>query len=286
MSPASLQPIADRIAVTTPAVRLEDLAPVSLDELIAHAPRQTRVDRKYLVPRSLLPRLYAGLPGDTRVLDIDALRQFAYHSTYFDTAELACYHLAGQRRRRRAKVRVRSYLDTGSSWVEVKTRGPRGTTIKHRVTHEVAREDQLGAAGAVFVADRLDEALVAGVPVADLVPVLTTGYTRSTLLLGADRVTVDTDLRWALPASAGRGLHLPELAIVETKSGAAPTAVDHALWRLGHRPLRMSKFGAGLAALQPGLHPLKWRRAVTAYLTPSTHRSPGDPATPSEGAHR
>ncbi len=258
---------------------LARLAPISLDELVAQAGRQSRVDRKYLVPIGRIPQLLdriatSGEPA--QVLEIDGLREFRYGSVYFDTDSLTCYRMAGHRRRRRAKVRVRTYLDTGSSWLEVKTRGPRGTTVKERIGHEGA-DDQLGVAGADFVDDRLAEALVPDLSSAALRPVLGTAYRRVTLALGPDRVTIDSHLRWDDREAGGSGgtLERPLLAIVETKAGATPTSVDRALWRLGHRPTRISKFATGLAALRPELPELRWHRTLTTHFrTPTTEKDP------------
>jgi hypothetical protein len=46
------------------------------------------------------------------VLEIDGARSFAYDSTYFDTPDLDAYLLAATRRRRRFKVRTRTYVDS------------------------------------------------------------------------------------------------------------------------------------------------------------------------------
>ena len=50
--------------------------PIGLDELMALAELQTRVDRKYFVPAAVFRRMIAELAGDLRVLDIDGRRIF------------------------------------------------------------------------------------------------------------------------------------------------------------------------------------------------------------------
>lgn len=64
---------------------------VSLTELMAVADLQTRRDRKYIVPRSLVDQLITDSHPDTRVLTIDDHRSFRYESVYFDTTDLASY---------------------------------------------------------------------------------------------------------------------------------------------------------------------------------------------------
>ena len=109
---------------------IESLPTVSLDRLLAEAALQTRVDRKYLLDAGLVSQVLDAIDGEAHVLCIEGRRTFAYRSTYFDTPDLDAFHLAGRGRRRRFKVRTRVYRHSGETWLEVKTRGPRGTTAK------------------------------------------------------------------------------------------------------------------------------------------------------------
>lgn len=248
---------------------VEPFAAIELEELVAEAELLARVDRKYVLPRRELPTLLDRLPASTRALEIDGLRDFGYRSTYFDTDDLASYRLAGQRRRRRFKVRTRDYLDTGTSWLEVKVRAARGRTAKTRIENPTPGGARITGPGAAFVDAGLAGGGVRHVTAGRLRPVLTTSYRRTTLYLSESRsrATVDVDLGWSTDAHLGaRDLDRPGLAIVETKTGATPSAVDRALWSLGHRPVCISKYGVGLAALVPGLPDLKWHRVLRRDL--------------------
>ncbi len=243
--------------------RLRVIEPVSLDDLIAQAALQTRVDRKYVVPSAAVEVLLEQLPVGSRMLEIDGRRRFAYRSTYLDTPGRESFLSAGRSGRRRWKVRTRAYLDTGTTWLEVKTHGPRDATIKHRTQHpEVDATAGLTAAGRRFVAGHL------GAQVTDaLEPTLVTAYRRSTLLLPASRsrVTIDVELGWT-SVRPERGLDRPSLAIIETKTGATPSEVDRLLWSHGVRPVRISKYGVGMAALHADLPRLKWHRTLHQQL--------------------
>ncbi len=254
------------VAVLAPVDRFD---PIGLDDLVERASLLSRVDRKYVVPAAELPRLLAAAPSSARVLEIGGSRTFGYRSTYLDTPDRLSYLLAGRRRRRRFKVRTRSYLDTGTSWLEVKTRRARDLTVKERVAHhDVAVDGPLTPDGRVFVADRL---AAAGIPVdADaLEPVLVTAYLRSTLFLpeSRSRVTIDTELGWTtLTRTDHTDLDRSSLAVVETKSGSSPSGFDRLLWTRGHRPRQISKYGVGMAALHPELPRLKWHRVLDQQL--------------------
>ncbi len=246
------------------------LAPISLAELVAAGELLTRIDRKYVVPAAAVPGLIAGLGPGHRMLEIDGARAFGYRSIYWDTPGLASFRAAGQGRRRRFKVRSRTYLETGATYLEVKTRGARGTTVKERIEHPELLSEHLDTDGITFISDRLRAAGVGGVDVEGLTPTLITRYRRATIAAPCGqtltRATIDTDLRWQVPG--GAGLALPELAIVETKGSSTPSTVDQAMWHAGYRPVRVSKYGTGLRALRPELPDLKWHRTLHRHFLP------------------
>lgn len=238
---------------------LPPLPTVSLTELQERAALLTRVDRKYLVPRSGAARILEQLEDGSRVLELDGRTASGYASTYFDTEDRESFRSTATARRRRWKVRTRSYLDSGDCWIEVKTRGPRGCTVKERAPHPSEAADRMTDPSADFVAERLVAARAHRGPWRAH-PVLRTAYSRSTVLLsdGRSRATIDTDLSWELPDGT---LATPRDAVViETKTAGAASPLDRALWRAGLRPTRISKFGTGLAMLDPTLPSHRWHR--------------------------
>jgi hypothetical protein len=234
---------------------------IPLGELQVRADLLTRVDRKYVVPIAWLGELVAGLESGAQVLEIDGRRGFGYRSVYFDTGELASFLGAARRRRRRFKVRTRTYLDAATCWLEVKTRGPRGATVKHRLPYYREYEESVSPAR-WFVDQVLDAAGVSRAEHLAFDVVIASHYRRSTFLLpaSASRVTVDTELEWV--DAAGRRLTMPGFAIVETKTGSTPSSVDRLLWSQGHRPARISKYATALAALNPQLPATPWHRTI------------------------
>ncbi|HEY3337712.1 MAG TPA: polyphosphate polymerase domain-containing protein [Propionicimonas sp.] len=245
------------------------LRPVTLEDLLADASLQTRVDRKYVLADDELAGLLLSQPAGIRVLEIDRRRRFAYRSTYFDTPAMDAFHASGRGRRRRFKVRTRVYRHSGDTWLEVKTRGPRGTTVKDRLPYDLADAGRLTAGGRDFVAATLAAYNIADVDASALVPSLHTSYERVTLLLtgtGVSRATIDSGLSWRRPGST-LTVSVPDTLIVETKGGSSPSTFDRALWRAGTRPSRVSKYGAGLATLDDDLPDLKWHRVLTQLPT-------------------
>lgn len=251
---------------------------VTLEELNAGAAMLTRIDRKYVLRADELPavidRFDADNPG-TCVLEIDGRTAHGYRSVYFDTPDLASFRMAVHPRRRKFKLRTRTYTDTGASFLEFKATGARGATVKSRVEltgadAEAAGDDRLSPAAVDWAEGLLAQVTpdyAAPLHAADLSPVLWGTYDRTTFLLpgGVGRSTVDNRLTWQ-----GVGtpvLDRPDMVIVETKSGSRPSGMDRLLWHCGHHPAKISKFGTGMAALHPELPHNRWNRVLTTWFT-------------------
>ena len=282
----------------------EGIDTITLAELNSEASLLTRIDRKYLVPPGATQEVVNHLAPRAQVLQIDGLRHFRYASTYFDTPGLDAYFLAARKRRRRYKIRTRTYLDSGLCFLEVKTCGARGSTVKRRMGYHADDASRLTGPGRAFVAACLAGAGVTGSAAAREVaaalrPVLATTYERTTLHLprAEARATIDTALTWrrlgpAAPAgsSAGAVVGVPmspqalrpahltaavnegepvsvaDIAVVETKNPATPSPADRALWEAGYRPTRISKYATGMALLHPELPANRWYRTLTHEL--------------------
>lgn len=251
---------------------LAEMAAVGLAELEERAALRTRVDRKYVLPLAEAGRLLEALAPVAAALEINGLRRFRYESIYFDTPDLASYRLTAYRHRRRFKIRTRTYVDSGSTWLEVKVPGPRGSTMKYRSPHEPGPWLSTGRTFVDDVFARHDLAIQTA-----FAAVLRTRYHRVTLLLapptdrpgdtaGDSRVTIDTGLRFR---ADDRELHLPATAIVETKTGSAASSADRLLWRWGHRPVAISKYATGLAAIRTDLPAAPWHRVLRRHFTTS-----------------
>ncbi len=251
-------------------MRIDQLAPVHLDELNATAGLMARVDRKYPLNHRTAETLIDLLPEGTRVLEIDGRHRFGYTSVYFDTTARHSYLMAARGRAHRFKVRVRHYRDSGDAFLEVKTRKS-GSTIKQRVEHDANQLFSIDPDHYSFITECLQAGGVYDIKPQWLRPALETSYTRTTLLApdGSSRLTLDQDLVWT---ENGQVLRAPRLAVIETKSGSAAGQADKLLWRHGIRPQRMSKFATGLAALHPELPANRWHRTMQRHFCPSLTR--------------
>ena len=249
--------------MTVDAVAL--LPTVTLDELNAEAGLLTRVDRKYVIPADDLDAVVTGVAG-LRALAIDGHLSSRYESTYLDTLDLDSWASSAHPRRRRWKVRTRVYADTGSCWLEVKTRGARGVTVKERLAH-LRRRPARGGCRCRLVGGRAarrgrgprHRPRRPGADASHQLPTYDVAAGRG-CRAGDHRPRPDLDLR-------PRHGRVGPVLVVETKSSsAAPGPFDRKLWELGHRPVRISKYGTGLALLTPDLPRNRWHRVTSRHL--------------------
>lgn len=265
-------------------------APVSLAELNERAELLARFDRSYLVPTAVFLRLAERLTdprrpgGPFRALTIGGRRTFRYHSVYYDTPGLRTFHDHRQGRRLRFKIRERVYEDSGERQFEIKLKGRRGDTVKHRRPLTGA-DTPLGPGHRAFLADTLARAYGIGSPTA-LAPSLGTGYLRTTLVADGERITCDAalvcdDLRTGRTVRCDAGL-----VLVETKTTGHLTDADRLLHSWGMRPAIFTKYCGALAALRPALPANRWRRAARrAFGAPegSACSAPAQPAGQCQG---
>lgn len=249
-------------AVAAMANAAHQLTPTSLNQVAAVADLQTRTDRKYLLPTADWRELISRFHDRLHVLEISGLRQFDYESVYFDTAGLLAYRRHAYGRRTRFKIRTRSYLDSAQTTLELKARGGRGETVKHRYQYRIEDRYQLDPDARELVGQRL------GLQVAgqDPQPALITNYLRTTLLdpVSGSRLTCDVGLRFSDSVRQHRAPD--DLVLVESKTTGSATPVETTLWRLGHRPVSISKYCTGLALLHPDLPANRWNRTLRRYF--------------------
>lgn len=245
----------------TPSL-IETRPPIGLEELNSSAALQTRVDRKYVLSLDTAVQALADVADRLVVLEINGTRSFQYQSLYFDTPDFASFRGSASGRRRRFKVRVRSYVESAQRALEVKTRSGRGETVKSRMEYQPACLEVLTPEACRFV----DETLEAPELAARLVPSMWTAYHRSTMVDINDhsKITIDRCLQ-ARPV-AGPWRPLTDRVIIETKSSAGATPLDRALWTRHVRPVAISKFAAAMATHHQSLPANRWNRVLRDHF--------------------
>jgi hypothetical protein len=214
---------------------------------IADTAFSDRTDTKFLLSEEAVRTALEALAGEYRVLDVDGTRFTPYRTQYFDTESLALFrrHHAGGSNR--YKVRTRTYLNTGLSFIEIKRKTGRGATRKVRqATPEF--EIELRKSSRQFIDEHSSH------PAASFGPALLTAFDRICLVRTdrPERLTIDLDM--AIETSEGQ-FRLPHVAVAELKQARGEhrhnSSFLEAMRRARIRPTGFSKYCIGLLLTRP-----------------------------------
>lgn len=170
---------------------------------IAAVRLMNRVDTKYLVDERRCMELLELAADQYYVQIIDDCRACRYATLYYDTPQWDMYHLHHNRRLTRQKIRTRTYVETGVTYLEVKNKSNKGRTHKRRM----ALDRSLFAAAATDTAAADFLRREARYAPETLSPSLATRFVRVTLVNHAmtERLTIDFDLHFDNVRAAGGG---------------------------------------------------------------------------------
>jgi hypothetical protein len=226
---------------------LEKLPPISLAEM-KDIKLMNRIDKKYLATIEQLQQLLVLAQGKYMVQQIEGMRYNRYHTIYLDTPDEEMYTEHHNGRLVRQKVRVRTYLDSGDTFLEVKNKNNHGRTKKKRITvngiHTLHEDD-----GDMLLAKHSRYLL------SDLVPKVENRFERITLVNMAktERLTIDCHVKFH---HLETDIHdtFDRLVIIELKrDGNVHSPVKSMLRELRIKPSGFSKYCIGSALTKPAL---------------------------------
>lgn len=214
---------------------------IDLEEL-SRAPLMNRTDEKFAFHLEELPVILELIMPYYDVLNIDGKVIFAYTSQYFDNDEYRFFNDHHRAIPNRFKVRIRTYLDTNISFLEVKEK-IKGRTDKKRIAIS-GFTDHLQGEAQDFLEARLRESV-------DLHPVMVNSYRRITLVnkTSEERLTIDFDVtNGTLDSPAASDQSLAAIVIAELKQPKLDrTSPFYQLMKNKRiRPFRISKFCFGM----------------------------------------
>jgi len=239
---------------------IKSFQPISLDEM-SGIKLMNRTDTKFVTTVDRLKLLLMLAKDDYRIQENEGIRNANYYTAYFDTPDNNMYIVHQNGHAGRQKLRIRSYVDSGLNFLEVKTKNNHGRTKKKRVDmvgfdplhpdHDIRfqRQDEQYRAYDAFLLKHLryDPTI--------LTEHMENHFHRITLVNKAktERLTIDTDLCFHNLVT-GRDADLTGLAIIELKrDGLQPSPVLGMLRELRIKPSGFSKYCMGSALTNPSL---------------------------------
>lgn len=187
---------------------IQHLDPVSLGEMDA-VKLMNRTDTKFVFHTSKLPELLNLSRESYKVLQIGENLDFQYNSLYYDTKKLDLYLDHHNGKRPRFKVRFREYVETGTTFLEVKRKTNKNRTRKSRIEVEKT-EMELSGLSIEYIEKQ------APLQASILKPALWTIFRRITLVgkSSPERITIDFELSFK---QGNKEKQLPFYTICEVK---------------------------------------------------------------------
>ncbi|MBP5687539.1 MAG: polyphosphate polymerase domain-containing protein [Muribaculaceae bacterium] len=213
---------------------------ISLDEM-SGVKLMNRVDTKFVTTMPRLVKLLKMAQSDYFIQEIDGKRASAYTTLYYDTPALDMYLTHHNGCLGRQKVRVRQYVDSGLTFLEVKVKNNHRRTRKKRIS--ISDFNIEGDEKRQFLEP------LCWYDVDTLKPSLRNWFNRMTLVNKGktERVTIDTDLRYHNIVT-GVDNALEQAVIIEVKrDGNVPSPLLAMLRDLRIQPHGFSKYCIGTA---------------------------------------
>ncbi len=229
--------------------RIRDLVgrfvPITLEEM-SEIRLMNRTDIKFVTNKEKLAELLRLADGKYYAQYHDGTRIATYMTTYWDTVDHLFFMEHHNGRTPRQKIRVRTYLDNGNSFLEVKTKNNHGRTKKRRI--QVPDQEEL-AGGDEFITSLTSHSLQ------DIHPTVRNRFHRITLVNygKTERLTIDFDVEFDNLETAehtGTG----QLVVIELKRDSnARSPIMDILRQLRIKPAGFSKYCIGSVLTNPGL---------------------------------
>jgi hypothetical protein len=229
---------------------LTQFDPISLQEM-DKVQLMNRVDTKFLIGLNQLPFILKNAVQHYRIVEIDGERISPYSSIYFDTDDAEMYTMHHNGKLNRYKIRMRSYVNSGDSFLEIKKKNNKGMTSKGRIKIDKKhfKSMELHENEQNFIGD--ETPYKSGV----LKPQIQNFFQRITLVdkNETERVTLDIGLLYK-DLHSNKFKSVDGLVIVEMKQdGATKSHFRTYLNELHILPGSMSKYCLGMALLKSDL---------------------------------
>lgn len=229
---------------------LDAMQPISLGEM-RDIRLMDRVDSKFVAPASLLLPLIEAMAPCFMVQAVNDARIAPYCTQYLDTPDCKMFTMHQNGKLNRQKVRIRSYIGSGLSFLEVKNKDNKGRTRKKRTPVGFSHLTSIGELSEKRPFLEQNSLFDIGT----LMPSLANSFERITFASGraAERITVDLNLSF-LSYKTGSRVALDRLMVVELKqSGRQRSDFRDILSRLQIKSLSFSKYCMGMVLTDSGL---------------------------------
>ena len=239
----------------------QQMPTITLDEM-SSIKLMNRVDTKYVISEESCMELLRRAVDKYSVQIIDGVRACRYSTMYYDTADLEMYTIHQNRKLARQKIRTRTYVESGISFIEVKDKTNKGRTKKKRIAIDEQYFDCVSSSpeASAFLSERANYAPEA------ISPALITQFDRITLVNHAhtERLTIDMNLRFVnMRSNPPQEAKVDRMVIVELKQdGLCYSPMKEILQDMRVKRLSVSKYCVGTVLSNPTVKYNRFKRKV------------------------
>lgn len=243
---------------------LNRFQPITLEEMES-VRLMNRTDTKFVTSFNTLRSFLEEMTGRYYIQEINANRLSGYQTVYLDTEQMDMYMAHQNGRLRREKIRVRRYIDTDQSFIEIKDKDNKGRTRKNRVLLLMSDYHQSQEI-CEFVHSRSHFSLE------EIYPCVESRFRRITLVNRemTERLTIDLRLHF-YNYRTGCTQKIEDMVIIELKrDGNYPSPARELLNRFRIHPVGISKYCFGSILTTPGLKHNRFKKKLIQInkLTP------------------
>ena len=238
-----------------------DMPTITLDEM-SSIKLMNRVDTKYVISEEYCMELLRRAVDKYSVQVIGDVRACRYSTLYYDTPDLEMYTVHHNRKLTRQKIRSRTYIESGVTFIEVKNKTNTGRTKKKRIAIDESYFACVGKSpeAAAFLSEKANYS-------PDVIqPALATIFDRITLVNHAhtERLTIDMNLRFVnMRAETPQEAKVDRMVIVELKQdGLCYSPMKEILQDLRVKKLKVSKYCVGTALSNPTVKANRFKRKI------------------------
>lgn len=227
---------------------LDEMRPITLEQM-SEIRLMNRLDTKYVCSKQDLARLLTLVQDKYYVQETLNNRIIPYCTTYYDTDDHLMYTMHHNKRAKRMKVRVRTYVQSNDTFLEVKNKNNHGRTKKKRISVP-SQDDFRDTEGASELVKRKT-----GLNLEELNAVVRNNFDRVTLVNNGktERLTIDFNIRFHnIETDIDHGTD--QLVIIELKrDGNVFSPIINLLRDIHVHPTGFSKCCIGMALTDTSL---------------------------------
>lgn len=243
--------------------RLAVFSPISLTEM-KEVRLMDRIDTKYVTSADDIIPLLDALKGDFMVQEVGGRRVARYETTYYDTEDSDMFRSHQRGKLNRLKIRMRSYLDTDDTFLEIKNKNNKARTKKRRVRCDDRSPKSL-MANSEFIMN------ASGIGPETISANIENSFNRITLVNKArtERLTIDFGLAFH-NARNGRSETMDGITIIELKQEERSVSMARETLReLRIKATGFSKYcvGCGITGTDARMNRLKPKLRYIEKLT-------------------